>query len=120
MQGKFDAIALGCTRAVAEKMLGSILNHISTAVTQGDRVTLVGFGSFDASVRKPRTGRNPRAGADIDIPGRKVPKFSPGKDFKDQVNEGVSLSGQESGGISDHLCSGDRDYIEGFTTPRSK
>ena len=91
-QQLIDAVAAeqGCTRAVAEKMLGSILNHISAAVSQGDRVTLVGFGSFDASVRKPRTGRNPRTGADIDIPGRTVPKFRPGKDFKDRVNEGVS------------------------------
>ena len=50
-----------------------------------ERVTLVGFGTFSVSKRKARKGRNPRTGKEIKIPARKVPKFTPGKAFKDAV-----------------------------------
>ncbi|HEX9950100.1 MAG TPA: HU family DNA-binding protein, partial [Thermodesulfobacteriota bacterium] len=51
----------------------------------GDKITLTGFGTFQVSNRAPRKGRNPRTGAEIDIPAVKVPKFKCGKSFKDSV-----------------------------------
>jgi len=54
-------------------------------VKKGNKVALVGFGTFSVSKRKARTGRNPQTGATIKIAARKVPKFSAGKAFKDAV-----------------------------------
>ena len=58
---------------------------ISATLKAGGKVTLAGFGTFEARHRKARTGRNPRTGEMIQIPARKVPAFRPGKTFKDKV-----------------------------------
>jgi DNA-binding protein HU-beta len=69
-----------------EKSLNSITEWIKKSVKKGDEVKLVGFGTFSKSKRKARTGRNPQTGAEIKIPACSVPKFKPGKDFKESVN----------------------------------
>ncbi len=81
------AAASGCTKACAGKALDGAVEAVTKAVKKGDRVALVGFGTFSLSKRKARTGRNPRTGASIKIAARKVPKFSAGKAFKDAINK---------------------------------
>ncbi len=75
----------GISKAVAEKALKGVVDAISEALARGESVSLVGFGSFSVQQRAARKGRNPRTGARITIPARKVPKFSPGKTLKDLV-----------------------------------
>ena len=73
------------SKAVAEKALKSFIDAVTKTLKKGNKVALVGFGTFSVSKRKARTGRNPRTGATIKIAARKVPKFSAGKAFKDAV-----------------------------------
>ena len=73
------------TKAAAEKAVNGFISAVSDALKKGDRVTLVGFGSFEVSTRKARTGRNPQTGKEIKIAAAKVPKFRPGKALKDTV-----------------------------------
>jgi len=82
-----DAVAKSAslTKASAEKAVGGFISAVTDALKAGDRVTLVGFGSFEVSTRKARTGRNPQTGKEIKIAAAKVPKFRPGKALKDAV-----------------------------------
>jgi DNA-binding protein HU-beta len=73
------------TKQQSEEMLDATLEVIRKAVSKGDEVKLVGFGSFSRTTRQARPGRNPKTGATMQIPGSRVPRFKPGKDFKDQV-----------------------------------
>jgi DNA-binding protein HU-beta len=75
----------GQTKHASEEMLDAILNTIKDTVSDGDKVTLVGFGTFAMMQRSARRGRNPRTGKAINIPAKKVPRFIPGKDFKEIV-----------------------------------
>ena len=75
------------SRAAASKAVDAAVETITKAVKKGDKVALVGFGTFSMSKRKARTGRNPRTGAMLKIPARKAPKFTAGKAFKDAVNK---------------------------------
>jgi DNA-binding protein HU-beta len=73
------------SKAAADKALGSMIEGIKKALKKGNKVTLVGFGSFSISNRKARLGRNPQTGATIKIKASKAPKFTAGKAFKDAV-----------------------------------
>jgi DNA-binding protein HU-beta len=73
------------TKAAAEKAVGAFIGAVGDALKKGDRVTLVGFGTFEVSQRKARTGRNPQTGKEIKIAAAKVPKFRPGKALKESV-----------------------------------
>jgi DNA-binding protein HU-beta len=73
------------SKAAAGKALDSMIGAIVKAVKKGNKVALVGFGTFSVSKRKARTGRNPQTGATIKIAARKVPRFAAGKAFKDAV-----------------------------------
>lgn len=73
------------TKQQSEQILDATLEVIQKAVSKGDEVKLVGFGSFSRTTRKARSGRNPKTGASVQIPGGRVPRFKPGKEFKDQV-----------------------------------
>jgi DNA-binding protein HU-beta len=79
------ASGTGLSKADASKALDSTLNAIKSALKKGQKVTLVGFGTFSVSKRKARKGRNPRTGDVITIPASKIPKFTSGKSFKDAV-----------------------------------
>jgi len=70
----------------SEAMLKAFTEAVVDAVAKGEKVSLVGFGSFDVVKRKARTGRNPATGAKIQIKARKVPKFTAGKDFRNSVD----------------------------------
>lgn len=74
-----------CTKAEAGKALDAVLGAIKKALKKGDKVTLVGFGTFSVAKRAARKGRNPQTGASIKIAARKVPKFTAGKALKDYV-----------------------------------
>ncbi|MBE9115431.1 HU family DNA-binding protein [Lusitaniella coriacea LEGE 07157] len=83
-----DAIASkvdGIPKKQIDSILASILETIEEAVSEGEKVTLVGFGTFERRNRQAREGRNPQTGKPIAIPATTVPAFSPGKLFKERV-----------------------------------
>jgi DNA-binding protein HU-beta len=82
-----DAIAAkaSITKKDADVILTAVLESIQEAVSTGEKVTLVGFGTFEVRERQAREGRNPSTGQPIHIPATKVPAFSPGKLFKEKV-----------------------------------
>ncbi|MCC6048350.1 MAG: HU family DNA-binding protein [Thermodesulfobacterium sp.] len=69
----------GTTKVNAEKLLDAFMQAVEEALANGDKVVLVGFGSFQVVTRAEREGRNPKTGEPIKIPAKKVPKFVPGK-----------------------------------------
>lgn len=73
------------TKKDAEKALGAMLETIGEALSQGDKVQLVGFGTFETRERAARKGRNPQTGAEIDIAATKVPVFKAGKALRESV-----------------------------------
>ncbi|MEO1208598.1 MAG: HU family DNA-binding protein [Cyanobacteria bacterium J06638_20] len=75
----------GITKKQADAVLSAATEAIADAVSEGDKVTLVGFGSFERRDRKEREGRNPKTGETMVIPATKVPAFSAGKQFKQLV-----------------------------------
>ena len=77
----------GLSRKDAEKALGAVVETITEAVVKGDKVQLVGFGSFETKQREARTGRNPKTKEEIQIPASRVPVFKAGKALKDAVAE---------------------------------
>jgi DNA-binding protein HU-beta len=79
------ATKAGLKKTEAEKALEAFEEAVVGALKGGDKVTLVGFGTFSVYQRKARTGRNPQTGKEIKIPAKKTPKFTPGKLFKDSV-----------------------------------
>jgi len=79
------ANAAGISKAAAERALTGLLDSISGALSKGDKVTLVGFGTFSVSKRSARQGRNPQTGAAINIPARTVARFKPGSKLADAV-----------------------------------
>jgi DNA-binding protein HU-beta len=72
-------------RADVDKVLGSLIQHTEVAVKKGERVALVGFGTFERQDRKARTARNPRSGDPVKVKATKVPRFRAGQGFKDVV-----------------------------------
>lgn len=75
----------GLTKKSVSDVLESFMDGVMMTVKKGDTVTLTGFGTFKASKRSARTGRNPQTGASIKIPARTVPVFRAGKAFRDMV-----------------------------------
>jgi DNA-binding protein HU-beta len=73
------------TKKDANGAIDAVIDAISRSLAKGDKVTLVGFGSFEVKKRNARTGRNPQTGAEIKIAARKVPVFKAGKALKDAV-----------------------------------
>ena len=73
------------SQKAASDILSATLEVIEKTVAKGKKVTLVGFGTFEARKRAARTGRNPQTGEEIEIPASKVPAFKPGKALKDAV-----------------------------------
>ncbi|HSR54368.1 MAG TPA: HU family DNA-binding protein [Acidobacteriota bacterium] len=82
-----DAIAndAGISKSQAQSALDAALEHVQGALKGGDKVTLVGFGTFSTSHRDARTGRNPQTGKEIQIPAKTVVKFTAGKALKEAV-----------------------------------
>lgn len=76
----------GISKADAEKALKAFSDAVAEALKAGDKVSLVGFGTFSVSERAARTGKNPQTGEAIEIAAAKTPKFKAGKALKDSVN----------------------------------
>ena len=74
------------TKVQCESLLDATIDIIEAAVSQGDEVKIVGFGTFSKMKRNSRVGRNPKTGHPVSIPGANIPRFKPGKDFKDRMN----------------------------------
>jgi DNA-binding protein HU-beta len=77
----------GLTKAQTQDVLKALVSTITETVANGDKVTMVGFGSFEPKVRSAREGRNPKTGKTIQIPAARVPTFSAGKSFPEAVNK---------------------------------
>ncbi len=80
------AESAGISKAQATQALNTTLDAIGGALKDGDKVTLIGFGTFSVSHRAERKGRNPRTGETITIAGKNLVKFKPGKELADSVN----------------------------------
>ncbi|RMG80168.1 MAG: HU family DNA-binding protein [Bacteroidetes bacterium] len=87
-QELIDAIAseAGLSKADAKKALDAFISATTKALKKGDRIGLVGFGSFSVSKRSARTGRNPQTGKEIKIPAKNVVKFKAGAELAKAVN----------------------------------
>ena len=71
----------------SEKALKAFIDVVTEELTKGEKIQLVGFGTFEVAERSAREGRNPQTGATMNIPASKAPKFKAGKAFKDAVNK---------------------------------
>lgn len=75
----------GVSKKDCEKAISAMLEQVAEALAQGDKVQIVGFGSFEVKERQARTGRNPRTGETVEIAASKAPVFKAGKALKDIV-----------------------------------
>ena len=76
----------GLNRKESERAVSAVFETIKQALIEGDKVQIIGFGTFENRTRNARTGRNPRTGDPIDIPASKLPSFKAGKGLKEAVN----------------------------------
>ncbi|MBR1729427.1 MAG: HU family DNA-binding protein [Selenomonadaceae bacterium] len=76
----------GITKKDADSYLNVVFDVIKQALVEGDKVQIIGFGTFENRERSARKGRNPRNGEEIDIPASKLPSFKAGKALKEAVN----------------------------------
>ena len=72
-----------------ELAVKNIIEELSSALASGQRVEIRGFGSFSLHFRAPRVGRNPKTGDAVDLTGKFVPHFKPGKELRERVNESL-------------------------------
>ena len=79
------AAKAGVSQKDAGVVVAAVLDEIKDALKKGDKVQLVGFGSFEVRAKAARTGKNPRTGETISIPASKAPAFKAGKAFKDYI-----------------------------------
>lgn len=85
-----EAIALKQTQLTQKDIdsaVKTILEHMSQALEEGERIEIRGFGSFSLHYRPPRVGRNPKTGDAVRLPSKHVPHFKPGKELRERVNE---------------------------------
>jgi len=77
---------VGISKKEVVNVVDALTKAISDALSKGERVMLVGFGTFDVVQKKARKGRNPQTGKEIQIPARKAPRFRPGKELRSAVS----------------------------------
>lgn len=83
------------TRKDSEVIVEAIFDSVVRALRTGDKIEIRGFGSFRTRQRPPRVGRNPKTGARVDVPAKRIPYFKPSKELKDLVNEQSSAPASE-------------------------
>jgi len=71
-----------------ELAVKTMLEHMTQVLSSGERIEIRGFGSFSVNYRAPRVGRNPKTGETVELQGKHVPHFKPGKELRDRVNDG--------------------------------
>ena len=69
-----------------------MIDHMADSLSSGERIEIRGFGSFSLHYREPRKGRNPKTGDTVDLEGKHVPHFKPGKELRDRVNSALERS----------------------------
>jgi integration host factor subunit beta len=74
-----------------ELAVKTILEHMSQTLSTGERIEIRGFGSFSLHYREPRRGRNPKTGDAVELTGKYVPHFKPGKELRERVNLGLQM-----------------------------
>ena len=72
-----------------ELAVKTIIEHMSQTLSEGERIEIRGFGSFSLHYREPRKGRNPKTGDAVQLTGKYVPHFKPGKELRERVNLGM-------------------------------
>jgi len=82
-----------------ELAVKAILDHMTNTLAEGERIEIRGFGSFTLHYRGPRTGRNPKTGEKVELSGKYVPHFKPGKELRDRVNASIQMQAEP---YSDH------------------
>ncbi len=83
------------SRKDAEKVISAFVDAVSDTLTAGDKIQLIGFGTFDVKDRPARTARNPRTGEEIKIAASKAPVFKAGKALKEKVNVPAKKKGKK-------------------------
>src|ERR1700684_942736 len=78
------------TRKDSEVIVEAIFDSVVRALRTGDKIEIRGFGSFRTRPRQPRVARNPKTGARVDVPAKRIPYFKPSKELKDLVNGGAT------------------------------
>ncbi|NJN64830.1 MAG: HU family DNA-binding protein [Acidobacteria bacterium] len=78
----------GITKTAAAKAIDSLIEGVTRSLDGGERITLVGLGTFAISDRKARSGRNPHTGATIEIPAKRTVRFRPSKELEETLNAG--------------------------------
>lgn len=73
-----------------ENAVKEILEQMAGSLANSDRIEIRGFGSFSLHFRSPRTGRNPKTGDTVELDGKHVPHFKPGKELRDRVNASIA------------------------------
>ncbi|RRA49962.1 HU family DNA-binding protein [Acidipila sp. EB88] len=82
-----EVLTLGdLTRRDSEVIVETVFDAVIGALKKGEKIEVRGFGSFRIRQRKPRVGRNPKTGAKVDVPAKRVPYFKPSKELRDLVN----------------------------------
>ncbi|HEY5254794.1 MAG TPA: HU family DNA-binding protein [Acidobacteriaceae bacterium] len=105
-----DVMRLGdLTRTDAETIIETIFDSVVAALRSGDKIEIRGFGSFRTRQRNPRIGRNPKTGARVEVPSKRVPYFKPSKDLRDLVNH-------QAGGEAKAAASAPEPTAEGAPT----
>lgn len=89
------ARAAELTKKDSEVIVDEVFKNIIQALNRGDKIELRGFGSFRVRQRDARRGRNPKTGAPVDIPAKRVPYFKPGKELKELINAGSAVSADD-------------------------
>jgi len=84
------------SRKDSEVIVDTIFGSVVRALRTGEKVEIRGFGSFRTRQRQPRIGRNPKSGARVDVPAKRIPFFKPSKELKDLVNGPVETAGAAS------------------------
>lgn len=72
-----------------ELAVKTVLEHMSQTLSSGERIEIRGFGSFSLHYREPRQGRNPKTGDTVELEGKHVPHFKPGKEMRERVNQSI-------------------------------
>ena len=97
--GLIEAIAARMSHLPArdiEVVINTIFDTMTDSLVQGDRIEIRGFGSFSVRHRRARTGRNPKTGAAIDVPPKRVPFFTVGHELRQRVNAGAQKTGESA------------------------
>lgn len=81
-----DKLGASVPKKDVESAVNEIFDAMTTAMCEGDRIEIRGFGSFTLRLRKARDGRNPRTGQRVNVPSKRVPHFTVGKELKERIN----------------------------------